>query len=124
MLLKNVVLKLIKNCEFLFFLSLEIYRTSYIANYLIYKKQYLQIFALPFSAVVSEVRKCSMKFDSSKLEVLVQESNKYPNDLHQRNINITKSNLIWSHICAKTNAIRDTMKTLEKVKDLRCSASV
>lgn len=39
-----------------------------------------------------------MKINSTELEVLEEEGNKQLNDLQQRNLNITKRNLIWSNI--------------------------
>lgn len=41
-----------------------------------------------------------IRFDSTELEVLVEEAYKHPNDLQRRNINITQRNLILDqHLC-------------------------
>ncbi len=72
--------------------------------------------SLSIMASEEEQRKRKNKFDSLELEVLVAEANKHISDLQQRNLNITKRNLIWSDICAKVNAVGKTKRTVDEVK--------
>uniref|UniRef100_A0A672YBY4 Myb/SANT-like DNA-binding domain-containing protein n=1 Tax=Sphaeramia orbicularis TaxID=375764 RepID=A0A672YBY4_9TELE len=61
-------------------------------------------------------RKRKMKFEASELEVFVEEANQHLTELQQRNLNITRRNMIWEDICAKVNAVGQVRRTAEEVK--------
>lgn len=50
-----------------------------------------------------------------------EDSNKQPNDIQQRNLNIAKRNLTWSDICAEVKAVGKTKTTVQEVKRIRLS---
>lgn len=65
-----------------------------------------------------------MRFDSTELEVLIEEAYKHPNDLQRRNINITQRNLILEqHLCQskRHREIKENSGgTKKKWQDPRC----
>ncbi len=61
-------------------------------------------------------RKRKMKFEAMELEVLVEEANKHIAELQQRNLNITRRNVIWEAICEKVNAVGKTRRTQMKLR--------
>lgn len=46
-----------------------------------------------------------MKFDSTELEVLVEEANEHLNNLQQINLNITKEKSEQNTVCVNVNAV-------------------
>lgn len=65
--------------------------------------------------------KTQSEIDSCELEDREEDSNKQPNDIQQRNINIAKRNLTWSDICAEVKAVGKTKTAVQEVKRIHLS---
>lgn len=61
-----------------------------------------------------------MRFDSTELDVLVEEAYKHPNDLQRRNINITQRNLILDQHLCQSKRHWEIKKKERRWQDLRC----